>query len=576
MILDYDVLVIGGGGAGCRAALEACETGAKVAVTVKGRFALNGVRGSGATGYRTGARPLHLFSSPKSIRKSNDGNVVYEKVSFKPDEEQDIYFKRSLQAGLGMADRHLVKIMVNEIPKVKHTLERWGLVLDKSQFIESLIFPMPGLGYAVKSLQKVDVLENTMITGLFIQDGVCSGALALNELSGETIIVRAKSTILATGGCGQLYMLNFHPSCVTGDGYAIAYEAGAKLINMEFSQVFISINYPTIDSVPFQTWNLHPKILDNNFKSFMHLYLPKGISVDDCMDQKACHGPFSARDSSKYLHIAMDKETKNGCVNEHMGFQLDTDCFSIVGARKVSFAYRGIDLKRKYVSINNAYHCSNGGLKINENGQTSILGLYAIGETAAGPYGADRLGGAMMACSQVYGTRAGRHAAARAKEIDSPKVRNEIIDNQLARIKLLSKCHGDRKPYEFIKVLKDSAWSNLMVVRSDKSLSQFLAEINSLRDDMNQHLLVSGTDDLIAALELHNMLQVSEIIARAALMRTESRGSHYREDYPERDDSNWLQSIIVRKKHNQTSLEKISLDHEWQNNPTGFDGLWWA
>jgi len=181
-----------------------------------------------------------------------------------------------------------------------------------------------------------------------------------------------------------------------------------------------------------------------------------------------------------------------------------------------------------------------------------------------------------MVSSQVFGTRAGIHAAARAKEIGTPKIRSEIIKNQLTHIKVLVKCHGDRKPYEFTRMLKTAAWNNLMLVRSNKSLTQFLKEIDRLRDDMTEHLLLSSTGDLIAAQELKNMLQVGEIIARAALMRTESRGSHYREDFPDRDDSNWLQSIIVKKKRDKATLETINLDNEWQDNPTGFDGLWWA
>ena len=586
-VIETEVLVIGGGGAGARAALEAHAAGAKVTLVVKGTFGITGVRGSGATGYRGNGRPLHLFSGPKMILKSEDQAMSYRRVPLQPQEEQDVYFERAIQAGLGMADRRLTKILVNEAPEAKHALESWRLLLEKSPHIESLIAPMPGFAYAIKNIPEIDVLEEMMITGLLTQGGVCNGAVGLEEISGEPVLLKAKSTIIATGGSGQLFMLNFHPSCITGDGYALGYETGAELINMEFGQVFIATVYPTIDTVPLTVWKSHPKILNVNGDEFVQNYLLQGVTLNECMEEKLNHGPFSSRDVSRYLDIAMVKETAAGRANEHNAFYLETDGLKPNERegldhwqhhwQKEWLRYRGIDLRKEYIEVNVAFHCSNGGLRIDENGQTTVPGLYAVGETAAGPYGADRLGGAMMTSSQVFGARAGRHAAANAKATKQLLgVNDDRVNAHLDRINNIKRCSGNQKPEQLIRILEKIAWENLLVVRTKEGLIEFLETIQRIRNSMLHQLSVEGTGDLIKALELNNLLQAGEIIGRAALMRTESRGSHYRDDFPNRDDANWLHSITVKKVQGEMKLGAVKLDEGWQSDPDDLKGLWWG
>ena len=209
--VDTDVLVIGGGGAGARAALEASAAGAKVILAVKGKFGITGVRGAGATGYRGNGRPMHLFSGPKVVLTSRDEPGTYARVPLGLEDEEKAFFERTVQAGLGMADRKLAGILAEGAPGAKQALEKRGLLLEESPHIECLIAPMPGLAYAVKMVPEIDVLEETMITGLLSQNGICGGAVGLDETTGDPLVIRAKSTILATGGTGQLFMLTFHP-----------------------------------------------------------------------------------------------------------------------------------------------------------------------------------------------------------------------------------------------------------------------------------------------------------------------------------------------------------------------------
>jgi len=581
-VVETEVLVVGGGGAGARAALEAYASGAKVTLAVKGKFGITAVRGSGATGYRGNGRPMHLFSTPKEVTKSKDEPATYRRVPLQPQEEQEVYFERTLQAGLGMANRRLTRVLVDEAPEAKQALEKWGLLLEKSPYLDSLIAPMPGLAYAIKNTTRIDILEETMVTGLLTQEGRCVGAIGVDETSGDPVLLRTKATILATGGNGQLFMLNFHPSCITGDGYALGYEAGAELINMEFGQVFIATAYPGVDAVPYPIWKSHPKVLNVNGEEFIQNYLPPGVTVSDCMDQKLLHGPFSSRDISRFLDIAMVKETKAGRANKNNAFLLELKRLKLGKGDEGSWVrgwleFRGIDLQKEYLEINVAYHCSNGGLRVDENGQTTVSGLYTVGEAASGPYGADRLGGAMMTSSQVFGARAGRHAAARVKTMkEFPDANHDIVSSHLERIKYLKRCAGSRKPQQFMEILKKLAWENLLVVRTKDGLIQLLEDMEKMRKDMVHQLSVEGTGDLVKSLELTDMLRAGEMIGKVALMRTESRGSHYRDDFPERDDNHWLHSIVVKKVQGEMNFMTTKLDEQWQMAPDDLKGLWWG
>ena len=560
-VIETEVLVIGGGGAAARAALEAQQSGAKVTLVIKGNFGLKDGRGSGATG---GGRDSSFVFFPGA------GMPV------KPADEREISFRRIIQAGLGLADRHLVKVLVDEVIETRAALEKWGVILKPpatDRFAGEMrkrIAPMPGLAAVIRGNSEITVRERMMITDLLIRDGVCVGAIGIDEDDEELFLLKAGSTILATGGNSQLFMLNFHPPCITGDGYAMGYEAGAELMNMEFQQMFITTIYSITNILPPEiSWGAYPKIRNAKGDEFIQNYLPQGVTVEECMKQKTRHGPFSSRDASKYLEIALIKETRAGRANEHNALYLDViEPKTSPPRRQRWLDYGSWDYWSKgCVEINVLHHCCNGGFRINENGQTTIPGLYAVGETATGAYGADRLGGTMQAFCQVFGARAGKHAAAAAKARDLPLVDDHMAGNRLQRIADNKKNKGDQKPFALMKMLKKTAWENLLAVRSREGLTRLLQEIDKIRNDLILHLCIENTPELIEALELENMLKVGEIMANVALMRTESRGSHYREDFPNRDDANWLQSIIVKKIAERMQLSTLKLDDEWKDRP---------
>ncbi|TAK29359.1 MAG: hypothetical protein EPO21_21625 [Chloroflexota bacterium] len=181
----------------------------------------------------------------------------------------------------------------------------------------------------------------------------------------------------------------------------------------------------------------------------------------------------------------------------------------------------------------------------------------------------------MHAFSHVFGVRAGKHAAAVAKSGESRRATVSMADKTRERVAALQKGKGSLKPRDPLKVLKKTAWENLNAVRSRNGLTQMLGVIESIREDSIPYLGIENSKELIQALELQNLLKVGEIMASVDLMRTESRGSHYREDFPERDDANWACSIVSKKTDGKLGLSKVSVDEDWRHQPDDRGELAW-
>jgi succinate dehydrogenase/fumarate reductase flavoprotein subunit len=560
-MLAAEVLVIGGGGAASRAAIEAHMAGAKVTLAVKGRYGFMGIRGGGASdGSAIGRLDYAYFSYIDHLDQRGWPGTQKEAA---------ITFTR--QAGLGTADPKLINVLIENAVPAAENLDKWGLIF-RNQWSKSAarrFKPMPGLGYLVRG-SGATILEGVMMTDLLIEDGTCVGAVGVREETGEPIIIKAGAVILGTGGCAQLYLLNCHESGVTADGHAMGYEAGAPLMNMEFMQIMPAVIHPTLALLSCTFWALNPTIRNARGETFIENYLPPGITVKDVFDQRAIHSPFSTRDKvSRYIEIAMVNEFKAGRATDKNAFYLEiTNPEKMVGESPEWLRYRGIDWRAGNQQCNAIFHATNGGLIIDENAQSKIPGLYALGETATGPHGTDRPGGHMMGASQVFGMLAGRHAAQSARSRTLTSLQKNLVEDKLERITLLKKGRGEEKAIELKQQLKKLAHENIFAVRSEKSLSSALNEIETLREELYPRLSVETPRELVEALELRNLLTVGEIIASAALMRRESRGNHFREDYPERDDANWLGVITLRKgEGGKPRLERLVIDPEWTDRP---------
>lgn len=558
-ILQTDVLVIGGGGAASRAAIEARLAGAGVILVTKGTFGTIGTRGSGAT--NSALSPFGILATPGWAGDLSGGEKALAHMIAAPKEQS---FFNIIQVGLGMADPKLARILVEDAVETRASLLKWGATFGQYGIKSHGAPIMEALEGLIRD-QDVLVIERTMMIGLIVQDGECIGSIGVNEINGDILIIKARATVIGTGGDAGLFMLNLNPPCNTGDGYVIGYEAGAELMNLEFKQIFLGTVYPTKNMI---TSGLPPYVRLTNVRGeeFLQDYLPVGASVEECLSQRQLHAPFSTRDAlSRYVDIGIISEVKAGRGTEHQGIYLDRrDCRipPLPILRNEFWLYRGVDFTRNLVEMGICHHSSLGGFRIDENAQTTLPRLYAAGEVAAGPHGADRIGGHMLLASQVFGARAGRHAA--KQPLKDFEVDNQVLLNAEERIKNLGGQKGDIKPEEVKRKLQESAYYNLLVTRSEASLNNLLADVKDTRKEL-KHLSVTSHHELIEALELENLLLLAEVEAKVCLERKESRGPHYREDFPSQDDKNWLRTILVSKTGGALQIKTVALDSTWHN-----------
>lgn len=557
-----DVLVIGGGGAGARAALEARKLGAEVLLVVKGSFEAIGTRGAGATA--SAISEFGVLATPGWAGPLTEGEMLVSH-RFHISLEQD--FVGIIQLGLGMTDPKLAQIIVEEAVKTRTALLKWGASLGKWGVASHGVPIKQALARQIKRAN-VSVQDKTMIVDLLVHDGECVGAIGINETNGDILVFKAGATIVATGGDANLFMLNLNPPCTTGDGYAMGYRAGAELTNLEFKQIFLGTVYPTKNML-LRSLVPYVKLTNVKGEEFLKNYLPEEASPEECLMQRQSHNPFSTRDSlSRYVDIAIIGEVEAGRGTDHNGIYLDrSDPRSprLTIPRREFWLYRGIDFDKGPVEIGVCHHSSLGGFRINEHAQTTLPRLYAVGEAAAGPHGADRMGGHMLLASQVFGARAGRHAAAHAKGLRLPDIDNRLLRVAKERIRTLRNKKGNQNPADVKRILQQLTYYDLLVIRSRESLSRLLNSVKGIEEEFVHHLRVKNTQELVEVLELQNLLLLARLEAAVCLERTESRGSHYREDFPCQDDKNWLKSITVKEVSGKLRLDTVAFDPTWEN-----------
>jgi succinate dehydrogenase/fumarate reductase flavoprotein subunit len=403
----------------------------------------------------------------------------------------------------------------------------------------------------------IKVMENMMAVDLIKENGEVVGALCIDTESLELFAFSAASTIIATGGHGGMYKYNVFPSGMTGDGYAMAFRAGAKLVNMEFMQIGPCVVKPFKFDVGGILWRLGPRLYNRMGEEYLKKYLPKGLSVEEAYRLKSITFPFTMRNPSGYIDIANYMEIVEGRASENGGVYFDLSHVSgslLEESASIPFRYfleHGLDIRRQPLEIAPSVQHMNGGILINERAETSIPGLYAAGEAAGGQHGADRPGGNSLADCQVFGARAGRYAAERAsKRSFEPSMRHarEAEDG----VRRLMKLRGRMDTGDVLGSIRDIMWRNVSVVRDGKNLSETYKSLLWYGEKASSDLLV-GEDRLIEALEIRNMIDVGLVITLAALTRKETRGSHYRIDYPERNDG-WIKMIEIQRKGTEAQV----------------------
>lgn len=575
-IIEVDVLVVGGGGAGSRAALEARLAGAQALLAVKGRHNALGIRGAGATNSALSEGGAFFIDPERGAPHIEPWIDVHAAT---PEQLAEVDYQNIIQAGLGMADPALARVLTQEALQHRYQLEEWGFEFSGGHFLRHHGVPLLGLLNRLLRQHGVGIREEVMVTDLLLHQDRCVGAVGV-DFQGNTLVFQAGAVVLATGGDAALYRYNFHPPCVTGDGHAMAYNAGATLMNMEFGQVFLCTVpervYPPINVLR----QPGVRLTNGRGDAFLPQYLPAGVTVEEVMQTRGASNPFTTRNVGKYVDMAIVQEVLAGRGGPHGGIFLDlTDPSVTLPGPYVEdwLRHRGLAPDERPLEILPARHCAHGGLVIDEYARSSIPGLYAGGgEVAAGDHGVDRIGGHMLASGQVFGCRAGRDAAGYALSHARPTIPADIVSHGLERITTLVEQQGDIPPRRAKKTLQQRMWEDMLVVRTPEGFERVLQMVDRLRQEEMPRLATETPMQRIEVLELQNMLTVAEMSTRAAARRTESRGSHNRLDYPARDDANWLRAITIRKANGGMTFDTVSLNPDWQDRPGDMQDTRWG
>jgi fumarate reductase (CoM/CoB) subunit A len=543
-VIKTDVLIIGAGGAGARAAIEARRGGVNVTLIAKGGFP------SGST--------------PKAM-----GGY---QAAYMPQDSPEAHFRDTVVGGLYINNQRLVKIMAKEALQRLKDLEEFGTQFIKDESGNYRIIHAAGTSYPrnfvavagefmrglIDEVRRlgVQIFPNMLAIELLKKGDSVTGALCFDRKNGSFYVFKAKSTILATGGLGNIYPLTSNPPDVVGDGYALAYRAGAELIDMEFIQWMTCVVYPPSlrgFPPPYDGWVAHGARFYNALgERFMKKY-----------DRERLEN--TTRD---VVCIAAYREIKAGKATPRGGLFMDLSGVpdQIVKAwEKVWKAYQavGIDITWQPIEWAPGVHHCMGGVRINERCESSIPGLYAAGEAAGGVHGANRLGGNALTETQVFGARAGAYAAERSKSLGEVDFDEEQVNRC---IKMIDEIY-ERKDGISASALK-SKIQKIMddyvgVVKTGASLEKALSELRRIEIDELPKICLGDKknyETLVEALDVINMVCTGQIVASAALYRTESRGAHYREDFPERDDTKWLKNVIVKLEAGQMLVTAMPVE----------------
>jgi len=558
---ETDVLIIGGGGAATASTISAHENGASTMLAVKGRFGVPGVRGAGAT-----SNPLGDYWTIRTV--GPEGGF------FNPPE---LVYRDMMQTGLGMADPRLCRIFVSEVGDAIKRLQQMGQRFKSKVLATMEANPQYGGTNSIVATQKAvieatdtHVIEHANIVDLIVENGRCIGAAGIDD-DGEPLLIAAGAVILAAGGVGQLFRYSFNPPGNTGDAYAMALRAGADLFNMEFMQQGLATTWPTQAMVMLYDMEQPYRLLNVDGKAFVQNYLPENVTLEEVSRRKAAHWPVSCRDEALHLDRAIKGEVMSG-----RGTRNDAVLLDLSGARRgfepelfIKFMLsKGLDVQHDLLQVQIHHHTSNGGIRIDENAHTSITGLFAAGE-AAGWQGADRLGGTMLGGSQVFGWRAGVEAAKVSRTRPGKNVDSHSFEPIAEQSRMFYEAQGNLRPMDLRCGLQKIMWETLLVEKDAEALFRARQYVEDDRERLNKKIRIAEPADLALAFEHRNLLDVAEVIISAAAMRTESRGSHYRRDYPRRADKDWLTNIFASRSNGDLTLRKQWVESEagWVDQP---------
>jgi len=557
---EYDVLVIGAGGAGLRAAIEASAAGVRVGLVCKS-----------------------LLGKAHTVMA--EGGIAAALANVDERDNWMVHFADTMRGGQYVNQWRMAELHAKEAPDRVRELEAWGAVFDRTKDGRILQRHFGGHKYPrlahvgdrtglemIRTLQDhgvhqgIDVyMEHTILSLLKDGDRVV-GAFGYERERGRFKVFRAKAVVLATGGIGRAYKITSNSWEYTGDGHTLAYEAGAELIDMEFIQFHpTGMVWPPSVMGILVTEGVRGEggILTNaDGKRFMFEAIPENYRHQTADNEEEgwryCQGHKDSRRPPELLtrdHVSrcIVREIKEGRGSPHGGVFLDISWIKqkIPNAaehikRKLPSMYHqfkqlaDIDITEQPMEVGPTTHYIMGGVRVDPDTQMSrLLGLFAAGECAAGINGANRLGGNSLSDLLVFGKRAGEFAAKFARENQLGGIDIGKIDTVAREALAPFERSGDENPYTIQKDLQETMQDLVGIVRTETEMREALEKIGNLKTRAGKTGITGNREYNPAwhtSLDLKNLLLVSEAITRAALERKESRGGQFREDYPNKEE----------------------------------------
>ncbi|MFO7796241.1 MAG: FAD-binding protein [Promethearchaeati archaeon] len=564
--ITTELLIIGSEGAGGHAAIEASKSDVDILIVTKGKIGQCG-------------------ASQMAGADFNVDGLSAKALGFEGDDRDspDLFFETLIREGLYLGNQKMMEKYVEYAPKAMEDLMNWGMRIHSYEsahteemargILSSGISWVNAIRKKIKELE-IPILEDTMVIDLLVSNGTIAGALALKITTGEIILIKCKAVIMATGGWHRAYPFNTGPEDLTGDGIAMAYRAGAELISMEMVQFCpITMVWPPKDRgsiILYIISEIEPfdktiKLLNNKEERFMEKYDPENLE----------------QSTKEIVSIASQLEIEEGRDGPHGGI-----FFSIKHTRErfidmlIKMANHRIKnemkdtryeftqllpellekLKTEDVEVGNGAHYMGGGIRINENTETNISGLYAAGECSGGLWGAVRVA---SACTEagVQGKIAGEIAPKYVKSNDQTDINFAQVEDIIKRINRPLKREKGISPNQLQEKVHEISGKKVGLIKDGKNLEKGIKDLEDLLDNEIERVYVSSSKskklnfEWVRSIELRNMITCLYLSTKASLLREESRGEFYRKDITLTDNDNWLKNIVLKKKDAEIDIK---------------------
>jgi len=566
MITNHDIVMIGGGGAGLRAAIAIAETNPNLSIAVVSKV------------YPMRSHTVAAEGGAAAVIKDNDSleNHIHDTIA----------------GGDWMCDQDAVEYFVNAAPREMIQMEHWGCPWSRDLDGTVAVRPFGGMKiertwfaadktgfHMLHTLFQTSLKHNNITrydewfaTKILVENGRCQGVTAIELRSGKIETIAGKATIMCTGGAGRIFPFTTNGAIKTGDGMAMAYRAGVPLKDMEFIQ-YHPTGLPGTGILITEAARGEGGIMLNKdgYRYLQDYDLGKPLDIDDPSHPVKKSMELGPRDRLSQAFVA--EREKERTIPSSYGHVVHLDIRhlgekkidkKLPFVRELSKNYAGIDPVYEPIPVRPVVHYMMGGIDTDINGATSLPGLYAAGECACVSInGANRLGSNSLTELLVFGARTGKAAARFALEVPHPDKNSlelQTADEQKRITRnFFRKGRGTERIFSLRKEMNETMETSAGIYRSGKSLKETCDKIKELKDrfvniDLEDKSLNFNTE-LTSALELEFMLDVAEAIAYSALKRTESRGSHQRSDFPERDDENFLKHSMAYQTNTKPRID---------------------